>query len=792
MTKPSKPKQKPGPKPNPKKKPKKPLAAGTVDMVETSPPMTSSLPALDPTASGQMIDAFALLRTLRIHKWMVLALAAAGTLLGFFAGQALTPKYTAVAEILIEPEDNALGNDVGDGQLGDDTLETEVRFLNSKSYMLQIVEQTSVFDDVVVGEGDETAPAPWSFVNQAFAWLNAGDSRTSGIADPDLAVLEERMERFAKDYVVQVAGESRVIEISYTSDDPGEAAEVVNLAARLHIDKKLDIKEDNNVQNSSWIAGRVDTLREELNAAEREIEKFRVEYSLETNNFDARTEELSEFVVELIRLKAELAREEATLAALADMRTKKQNVLNLPDIASSETIIDLQAELREVQRLRVELGGVYGERHPEMIAAAAEEARVTDRIEQEVDRIIQNLQDSIDIKKGQRAALEEELTGSRTEKVLQSDFEVQLREKERNAEAVREVYEGFLQRSKELNEERLAIDSDIVQLSEALPPALSDTPSPKLTALIGFCLAFLGGSVTAILREQQDQRLRSEQQVGAFLGLKAIGAIPEIRDLRRRQSGDGFLSTLRPGQLFRIGGGQQLRLHEYMLEKPMSAYTDAVRNVLLGLKTDMKAKGTKVVVTTSTLPNEGKTTFAVSLSALAASSGLRTLIIDLDLRHPSVREELRAPNVPGFADYIRGDRALEHTLWVHPKLSRLQAVMSREPQPDPMSVLESERFKTLLEEARAGYDLVVIDSAPVFAVSEAKTVAALGDSVIFVVRWGETDRDTARNGLLKLEENGIDNVSGVVLSQIDFKKHHLHHYRDAGHYYKEYKNYYKN
>ena len=766
-------------------------------MVEPGPPMNASPPAYAPEASsGQMIDAFALLRTLRIHKWMVLTLALAGLALGFVGGQALTPKYTAVAEILIEPEDNALGNDIGDGQLGDDALETEVRFLSSKSYMLQIVEETGVFDHVVSGQGEDAASVPsgpWPFVNQAFAWLNSGAEKNSGVDDPDLAVLEERMELFERDYSVQIAGGSRVIEISYTSVDPKEAADVVNLAARIHIDKKLGIKESNNVENSSWIEGRVEALRQELNASERDIEKFRTEYSLATDTFDATAEELSEFVVELIRLKAELAREEATLASLGKMRSQKQNVLNLPDIASSQTIADLQAELREVQRRKAELGNVYGERHPEMIAVSAEEVTVTERIEQEVDRIIQNLEDSIDIKKGQRAALEDELTGSRTQKVLQSDFEVQLREKERNAEAIREVYEGFLQRSKELNEERLALDSDVIQLSEALPPALSDTPSPKLTALIGFCLAFLAGSVTAILREQQDQRLRSERQISSHLGLKVIGAIPEIRDFRRRQVGDGFLRKRRTGRWFRFGReAKQPRLHEYMLEKPMSAYTDAVRNVLLALKHEMKAKGTKVVITTSTLPNEGKTTFAVSLSALAAESGLRTLIIDLDLRHPSVREELRAPNIPGFADYMRGERALEDTLWVHPKLPKLQAVMSREPQTDPVSVLESERFKTLLDEARAGYDLVVIDSAPLFAVSEAKSVAALGDSVVFVVRWGETDRETARGGLMKLEENGIENVFGAVLSQIDLKKHHLHQYRDAGHYYKEYKNYYQN
>lgn len=773
------------------------------------PPSANEAPA----SSGQMIDAYALLRTLRIHLWMLIALAFAGTVIGFLIGESLTPKYTAVAEILIEQNDKGFtqDNDNVRDQLADDFLETEVKFLTSKTYMHQIVQQTGVFDEVASNrenpEQDTSFFSIGPIINQAFAWLDSNTGQASSTIDPNLSVFEERVELFADSYNVKVAGGSRVIEISYVSDDPKEAAEVVNLAALIHIEKKLSIRQDNNVESTSWMEGRVKALREELNEAERDIEKFRASYSLETDNFNASTEELSGFVLELIRLKAELSQDETKLASINNLRSKNQNVLNLPEIAQSQNIGDLQVELREIQQRKAELANVFGKKHPEMIAVAAEESTVVVRIEQEVDRIIQNLQDSVDIKRGQKAALEAEITSSRDRQLSQSDFEVQLREKERGAEAIRQLYEGFLQRSRELNEEKLAINSNIVQLSEALPPALSSTPSSKLTALIGFCLAFLGGSVTAILREQKDQRVRSEQHILNHLGLKAIGVIPEIKDLRRNQGSDssrrskkapfGKKSELerlyeymfeKPMSFYKKP--ERERLHEYMLEKPMSFYTDSIRSVLLSLKNDIKTKGTKVVVTTSTLPNEGKTTFAVSLAALAANSGLRTLIIDLDLRHPSVREELRVQIKPSLTEYVRGMREIKDTIWTHPKLSKLDAVMSTDPEPNPMTVLESEELMALLDEARETYDLVIIDSAPLFAVSEARIVAGLGDSVIFVVRWGATDWDTARNGLYRLEESGVDNVIGAVLTQVDFKKHHLHQYRDAGHYYNEYKNYY--
>lgn len=770
-----------------------------VDHTNSAQPSKSFYGSSDGQGS-QMIDAFALLRVLRIHKWMLLVLALAGTVLGFLIGLGLTPQYTAIAEILIEPDENNISadNNTPNNQVGESLLETEVEFLSSRSYMKRIVQEVGVFEDIPDGQGgnglSSEASSPWSFVGQAFAWFGTNaDGTSSSSTGSSLKALEERIELFAENYIVRVVGNSQVIEIIYASSDPEEAAEVVNLAAKIHIAEKIGIKQNTNSGNSEWIAGRVIALRDELNAAEREIEKFRAAYNLQTENFDAKTEELSGFVVELIKLKAELAREQTRLDSLISLRSKKQSLLNLPEISSAQTIADLRVEQREVQQRKAELGNTYGERHPEMVAATTELENIAFRIEQEIDRIMQNFQDSVDILRGQKAALEAEITASRSQYAAQSEVEVQLREHERNAEATRELYEDFLQRSKTLNEERLAIDSDIVQLSEASPPALSDTPSSELTALIGFCLAFLGGSMVAVLREHQDQRLRSEHQITNHLGLRTMGAIPQMNDLRRRQSGDGHLGKRLWRMIFSWGGGKQQRLHEYMLEKPMSAYTDAMRNVFLDLRSGMKSKGIKIVVTTSTLPNEGKTTFAVSLAALAADSGLKTLIIDLDLRRPSVHQELKVKKVPsGIKEYIQGEKSLDKTIWKHPQIARLDAVLSMTPQANPIDALESQALSDMLKQARESYDLVVIDSAPLFAVSEAKIVAAIGDAVLFVTRWGSTDHETAQGGLQKLNENNIDNVFGAVLSQVDLNKHHLYQHRDAGHYYKQYKGYYVN
>jgi capsular exopolysaccharide synthesis family protein len=232
------------------------------------------------------------------------------------------------------------------------------------------------------------------------------------------------------------------------------------------------------------------------------------------------------------------------------------------------------------------------------------------------------------------------------------------------------------------------------------------------------------------------------------------------------------------------------RPHQYLREKPLSAYAEAIRGVHTALKLSNPANPPKVVLVTSSLPEEGKTTFAVSLATLVARSQKRVLLIDLDLRHPSVHRELGWQVSGGLVEYMAGERSLQEV--IHNDLETgLHFLPVKAQTTTPTDLLESERMRQLLQVCRENYDLIVLDSAPVASVNDTRVAATLADRVVFVVHWGKTIESAARDSLQSLRDAAIE-PAGVVLTQIDLRKHARYGYGDIGQYYTRSRRYYVN
>jgi capsular exopolysaccharide synthesis family protein len=273
-------------------------------------------------------------------------------------------------------------------------------------------------------------------------------------------------------------------------------------------------------------------------------------------------------------------------------------------------------------------------------------------------------------------------------------------------------------------------------------PTAPGLPSLGIIAAAGLAVSLLLASALAAALERLDRTVRDARGVEAALGLPTLGLIPRLgRSESRRQP------------------------HEHLRERPTSPYAEAVRAVLAALGTDEPGRS-RVVLVTSSLPGEGKTTFALSLATLAARSGGRVLVIDLDLRQPNVHRALGHQAVDaGIVEHVAEGRPLAEVVRRDPATG-LDFLPVGQRTAHPTELVESDRMRGLLDACRAGYDLVVVDTAPVGLITDAGIAARVADQVVFVVRSGRTPAGAAREALRSLRAAGVE-PAGVVLTQAD-------------------------
>jgi capsular exopolysaccharide synthesis family protein len=212
--------------------------------------------------------------------------------------------------------------------------------------------------------------------------------------------------------------------------------------------------------------------------------------------------------------------------------------------------------------------------------------------------------------------------------------------------------------------------------------------------------------------------------------------------------------------------------------------------VLTTLKLSSIDNPPKVILVTSSLPQEGKSTFVASLAAFAARSQKKVILVDLDLRHPSVARELGRPVAAGIVEFMVGDRTLDEVVQ-HDPATGLDFLPVKRQTANPTDLLDSQKMRLLIETLRQTYDYVFLDCAPVMSVTDSRVAALLADRIVFCVRWSKTPQDAVTLSFETLRQTNVP-IGGVVVTQVDVKKHAQYGYGDVAQYYGKYQDYYVN
>ncbi|MFA7431399.1 MAG: Wzz/FepE/Etk N-terminal domain-containing protein [Rhodospirillaceae bacterium] len=655
----------------------------------------------------------------------------------------IPPRYTATALVMLSPRAPqvmdaaevvpALG-------LDSPAVHSEVEILRSRTLAEAVVDVSGLMNDPEFNP-DLTPPPLWR--------LLMGLGATSDGGDGPLA-RERVVETFREALRADPVNRSLVVAVRVTSADAVKAARLADATAGMYLERQVRAKLTATRDAADWLGERVETLRREATEAEAAVAAYRARHGL------GQDQESSLAADERSRLNASLA-EIRAVRADADARHQRlrnaaENPAAVGEVLASPVIHRLREQEAQVGRQLADLSARYGPLHPRLAETQAEQDDVRRQIAAEVRRIADGVADEARVAAVREAAVLASLNDLERRRAAEGAASAPLLALEREAAAARALHESFLRRSKEAAEQIALQSPDGRLISPAAVPVKPSYPRKTMTVAAAAGVGLLIALALVFVLERLDRGLRRPEDVERRLGRPMIGQVP--------------------------------------LARPPSAVPDAVaaeemRQIRTALSL-LEGRTPRVLAVTSSLPGEGKTTLCLWLARTAAA-GRRVVLVDADLRRPRLGALAGASEGPGLAAVLAGEATLDEALRPGP-VEGLSILPGRPLGGAAADLLGGAAMRGVLDDLRARFDLVVIDTPPVLPVADARVLAPLADAVLYAVRWEKTPDDVAAQGIARLTSGGIAPL--VVLSQVDLKRQGSYGYGGYVRYYGRYGAYY--
>ncbi len=714
------------------------------------------------------LDLRQVFNVLKRRRAVILGATALMTLVAAIIVFQLTPMYTAEAIVMLDTRKTQVVDiqAVMSGLQSDEAVvRSEVEVLKSPALAARVVSKLNLTTNKLLNPY-LTPPTFWQRYNPVTLVSNL----FSGADSQQVETPEER-QRDERDAVIGNVmghvsvfndGRSYIIKIRYESSDPALAASIANTFANQYLLTQLEAKFEATQRATDWLNEHLTDLRDKARDSDQAVQMYRTEHKLVTaKDATVTTQQLSELNSQLIIATADRTQKDATLRQVQAMVSSSSGG-SATQVLASPIIVQLKGQEASLLQKQAEMATRYRPEHPEMINIQAQITDVKRKIQEEVTNIIHGMQNDVLAARSRELALTSSIQALQQSAAVQDEAGVQLRELEREADANRTLYENFLNRFKQTSAQEDIQQADARLVSAADTPGSPTFPKKVTFIEIALGLSLIVGVVAAFIIEHLDNGFRTADQIEKMAGVPFLGHVPAVAT----------------GKI----------PHHLIVQQPVSAYAEAIRSVRTALRFSNVDNPPKVVLVSSALPNEGKTTFAASLAQSVARSGGRALLIDCDLRHPSVNRLFKVAEGPGLLSLFKDGADLSQMIQVD-GTSRLQFIPVQAGTSNPQDLLGSQHMKDFLKRLRDQYDLVVLDAPPVLAVTDALVLSHIVDATLFVIQWELTPRQIAL-GALKLMQTQGANLAGVVLSRVNVRKHAKYGYGDSGYYYGRYGTYY--
>ncbi|MFT6451363.1 MAG: capsular exopolysaccharide synthesis family protein [Halocynthiibacter sp.] len=669
--------------------------------------------------AGDKLAPGALWRTLWNGKWLIGLIVAACLMLGALYVLAwATPLYTATAALALEArEEQVIELESVMAGLGSDqaTVNTELEVIRSRRLLETLALELDLVNDPEFNAALRPAPV---LTTENLARL-LGRPASPSLSEQE--VLDDVVLALLQRITVSNIRDSYVFRISAISEDRIKSAELADSLASLYMRDQLQAKFEATEAATKWLTERVAELKIELARAETSVKEL-----------NAQTDLISAETLMALNRQLKELRERAVLADItaseARVKTAKMKIAqeagDLPAMAAAAADRELISALERIAQDEPVGSRLFDARFSELLTRLGIEAA-------RQDTQAQTLRKSV-------AMLERQIES-------QSEDLLALEQLEREAEASRLIYEYFLSRLKETSVQQGIQQADSRVISNAMVPREPSSPRLGMILSLAALLGLMLGGGWVILREMAQATFRTSEDLEAATGLTVMGKIPTI-PLRKR--------------------GKVL---QYLTEKPTSAAAEAVRNLRTSTLMSNVDHPPKVIMITSSLPGEGKTTQAIALAQNLSGLGARVLLIEGDIRRQVFGEYFETQESTGDAfgllKAISGALPLSEAVQ-HSKALGADILVGTRPDINAADLFSSERFASFLQQAREAYDYVIIDTPPCLIVPDARVIARHVDAVLYTVRWDSTPQRQVLEGLRGFAAVNLG-VTGLVLSQVD-------------------------
>ncbi len=712
------------------------------------------------------IDLREYVKILRKHRWSIITVTLLLTSISALLVSAIAPVYRATSTLLIETQQTIpmdLDKIIGIDTKNKEYYRTQLEFIKSKALARRVVKEMDLYNHPELNEARESdTPAGLSSADslsassllQAQSSNNTTDS-TDNISDslePVSIEHQKVVNRFIDRTRVVPIKKTNMVRISFDSTDPIFAARVANKIADTYILSYRDSRIEMGEKATVWLTERLTQLKFQLEQSQDQLLSYKEANGLVDIQGD--NTRLSEQEIGIITTKLLEAKSKAAYAKILYDEVNKTKsgginaLLSLPSIDSNEMVRRYKIDFQQSQSLLDELGNRYGNKHPKVIDAISRQNTARSNLHSQINSLVDSVEKEYLLTRQTENSLREILNAGKTQLQQSARSSVELLHLEREVQINQELYDTFYIRNREVVEadKTGTTNAQIVEYAET--PLDPISPKKVLITLLTLLLSASASMAVALLRETSNRTISSTEDVEYKLGAPMLGILPLVP---KQKSANAEPAALVPGSQ----------------TTDERAFEECIRTIRTSICLEDLQQPHKVIMVTSALPSEGKSTLASHL-AYSLSSVERVLLIECDLRRPSLQRAFDFKNNFGLAQLLQGDA--KFTQCINRKtVGNLDVIPAGAIPQKPLDLLTSKRFSRLIGHMRNRYDRIIIDSAPVQAVSDALLLGQLADAVLYAVKANSTPIDVAARGIERMQSADID-VTGVVVSQVNLKK----------------------